>query len=54
VVAATKKVLSDYGYGHGHVFNLGHGIQPEVNPENLARLVETVHAESPQYHAGIA
>jgi uroporphyrinogen decarboxylase len=50
VIAETEKVLADYGRGHGHVFNLGHGIQPGVDPENLARLIETVHANSPQYH----
>jgi uroporphyrinogen decarboxylase len=50
VVAATEKVLADYGHGHGHVFNLGHGIQPDVNPEKLASLIATVHNSSPQYH----
>lgn len=52
VIAATQKVLADYGHGHGHVFNLGHGIHPDVDPENLARLIETVHKSSPQYHKG--
>jgi len=28
----------------GHVFNLGHGVLPETDPDNLARLVEFVHA----------
>ena len=32
--------------GHpGHVFNLGHGVLPETDPEVLERLVELVHAE---------
>jgi uroporphyrinogen decarboxylase len=30
----------------GHVFNLGHGVMPDTNPDNLARLVEHVHATS--------
>ncbi len=31
-----------YGAGTGHVFNLGHGITPDVDPERVALLVETV------------
>ncbi len=50
VSTETERVLADYGHGHGHIFNLGHGIQPDVNPDNLARLIETVHKRSPQYH----
>jgi uroporphyrinogen decarboxylase len=30
----------------GHVFNLGHGVLPETDPANLARLVEFVHAST--------
>jgi uroporphyrinogen decarboxylase len=30
----------------GHVFNLGHGILPETDPDVLARLVDLVHAET--------
>jgi uroporphyrinogen decarboxylase len=30
----------------GHVFNLGHGVLPETDPDVLARLVDLVHAES--------
>ncbi|GIT48846.1 MAG: hypothetical protein Ct9H300mP14_07740 [Gammaproteobacteria bacterium] len=29
---AVESVLDDFGAGHGHVFNLGHGITPGVNP----------------------
>lgn len=46
----VKRVLADYGHGTGHVFNLGHGIHPGINPEHVAVLVETVHEESMQYH----
>jgi uroporphyrinogen decarboxylase len=35
-------VLDSYGAGPGHVFNLGHGITPDVDPERVALLVETV------------
>lgn len=30
----------------GHVFNLGHGVMPETDPDVLKRLVEAVHTES--------
>ena len=41
------RVLDSYGAGPGHVFNLGHGITPEVDPERVALLVETVQAYKP-------
>ena len=41
--AETLRVLASYGAGPGHVFNLGHGITPEVEPDQVALLVETVH-----------
>jgi uroporphyrinogen decarboxylase len=42
--------LASYGTGPGHVFNLGHGITPDIDPDNLAVLVDAVHEMSPQYH----
>jgi len=44
------KVLKQYGSGSGHVFNLGHGINPDVNPENVAAMIEAVHQISERYH----
>jgi uroporphyrinogen decarboxylase len=35
------------GGGRGHIFNLGHGVLPETDPEALARLVDVVHAWRP-------
>ena len=43
------KVLKSFGSGNGHVFNLGHGITPDVKPENLAALVDAVAELSPAY-----
>lgn len=43
-------VLESYGNGPGHVFNLGHGITPDIDPDNLGVLVDAVHRLSPQYH----
>ena len=40
--AETLRVLESYGAGAGHVFNLGHGITPDVDPERVAVLVDTV------------
>jgi uroporphyrinogen decarboxylase len=42
VRAETLRVLESFGAGPGHVFNLGHGITPDVDPERVAVLVETV------------
>jgi uroporphyrinogen decarboxylase len=40
--AETLRVLDSFGAGPGHVFNLGHGITPDVNPDRVALLVDTV------------
>ena len=42
--------LESYGNGPGHVFNLGHGITPDIDPDNLGVLVDAVHELSPKYH----
>jgi uroporphyrinogen decarboxylase len=42
--------LASYGNGPGHVFNLGHGITPDIDPDHLGVLVDAVHELSPQYH----
>jgi uroporphyrinogen decarboxylase len=49
--AEVATVLDSFGAGSGHVFNLGHGIHPHVNPERVAILVEAVHELSRRYHA---
>jgi uroporphyrinogen decarboxylase len=48
--AETAKVLASYGAGHGHVFNLGHGISQFTPPEHASALVAAVHELSPAYH----
>ena len=40
---AVKRIITDFGAHDGHVFNLGHGIHPSVNPEHLAVVVDSVH-----------
>jgi uroporphyrinogen decarboxylase len=43
VEAAALDVLARAGGRPGHVFNLGHGVLPETNPDDLGRLVRLVH-----------
>ena len=47
----ASKVLESFGPGNGHVFNLGHGITPGVDPDKVTILVDTVHEMSRQYHS---
>ncbi|MBM5812900.1 MAG: uroporphyrinogen decarboxylase [Gammaproteobacteria bacterium] len=44
------RVLASYGPGPGHVFNLGHGVTPDVDPEHVAALVAAVQELSPACH----
>jgi len=46
----AKKVLESFGNGSGHIFNLGHGILPDVPPENAKYLVDVVKEESKCFH----
>jgi uroporphyrinogen decarboxylase len=47
----VASVLASFGKGAtGHVFNLGHGIHPTINPDNMQRLVDSVHRHSAPYH----
>ena len=42
----TRRVLAEGG-GQGHIFNLGHGVLPETDPDVLRRIVELVHSTAP-------
>lgn len=46
----VASILESYGHGTGHVFNLGHGITPGVNPDHVTAFVDAVIELSPQYH----
>ncbi len=48
--AKAKEVFESFGNGSGHVFNLGHGILPDVPPANAKALVDFVKEESKNYH----
>jgi uroporphyrinogen decarboxylase len=43
VRAMTERVLEQAKAAEGHVFNLGHGVLPETDPDVLTRIVEHVH-----------
>jgi uroporphyrinogen decarboxylase len=56
VVKATPEVVADKvaavlaaarRSGRGHIFNLGHGVVPDTDPDVLTRIVERVHASGP-------
>jgi uroporphyrinogen decarboxylase len=41
----ARRILAEGSVAAGHIFNLGHGVLPETDPEVLSRLVELVHRE---------
>jgi uroporphyrinogen decarboxylase len=47
----VARVLESYGRGPGHVFNLGHGVHPDIDPDSVAAMIAAVHELSPAYHA---
>jgi uroporphyrinogen decarboxylase len=49
--AEVARTLASYGHGSGHVFNLGHGMSPDMDPEHVKVLVDAVHEFSRPYHA---
>ena len=50
IIKEVQSILDSYGTGSGHVFNLGHGITPDINPDNVEVLVNAVHDLSKKYH----
>ena len=42
----ARDVLARGRTAEGHIFNLGHGVLPETDPDTLARLADFVHEES--------
>ena len=43
IIAETIKILQIFNGENGHIFNLGHGIHPEISPDKVAVLVNAVH-----------
>jgi uroporphyrinogen decarboxylase len=46
--AAVADVLERNGARPGHVFNLGHGVLPDTDPDSLRAVVDQVHGWNPQ------
>lgn len=42
IEGSVKKIIDDYGSNNGHIFNLGHGMQPDMQPEKVKFLIDTV------------
>ena len=53
IEAEVRSILAQFGQhapGSGHIFNLGHGITPDIDPEHVSAFVEAVKTHSPAYH----
>jgi len=50
IIAEVKNILAAYGKGSGHIFNLGHGINKDVDPLKVKVLIDAVHEYSAKYH----
>jgi len=50
IESQVMATLASFGKGHGHVFNLGHGITPEVDPHHMTVLTESVRKHSQPFH----
>lgn len=48
--AEVQTILGSYGPGEGHVFNLGHGIHPGIDPELVRVFIDAVHELSAPFH----
>lgn len=46
----VRRILASYGPGSGHVFNLGHGITPDILPNHAAAFIDAVHQHSATFH----
>jgi uroporphyrinogen-III decarboxylase len=44
--AGMREILLQTAGRPGHIFNLGHGVMPDSDPDVLKRLVDGVHAET--------
>lgn len=51
VAAEATRIVEQYGNRPGHIFNLGHGIHPDIDPEKVATLVDTVHVVSRRWNS---
>jgi uroporphyrinogen decarboxylase len=50
ITAEVKNILEQYGNGPGMIFNLGHGISPDVNPDHVQIMLDAIKQYSPAFH----
>ncbi len=50
ITEEARRIVDGFGRGSGHVFNLGHGITPDIDPEKVRILVDFVHEYSTAAH----
>ena len=50
IVREVQSILHSFGPNPGHVFNLGHGITPDIDPDNVEIFIRAVHDFSKKYH----
>lgn len=50
IESEVTTILENFGAGEGHVFNLGHGITPDIAPDHAAAFIDAVHNLSVKYH----
>ncbi len=43
-------ILASFGSGSGHVFNLGHGVHPQIDLDHVGAFIQAVHELSGAYH----
>ena len=46
IATEATAILKSFGADTGHIFNLGHGITPDINPDKVKILVDTVQSVS--------
>lgn len=46
----VSRILNIMGPSPRHIFNLGHGITPDIDPDKLAFLIQEVQRQSKMYH----
>ena len=47
---SVENILRDYNSPSGHIFNLGTGITPDINPEKVKMLIDILADISPKYN----
>ena len=47
VETAVRRIVDEGRAASGHIFNLGHGVPPDTDPDVLTRIVELVHSLEP-------